>query len=108
MHVTRSACAAELFVGGDALDQGWFVAQILHEAELGQLLASGVRTLRGQGGFIPVAFYVTPCPSLPPPQRLSSRPCSQALAVPRSVLERSAGQERIDVLDLERNPRHAC
>ena len=48
----------DLFSAGDALGQCMIVAQILHETEHGEFSAAHAPTLRGQGGFLPMALYV--------------------------------------------------
>ena len=58
-HVTRSTFAAELLSGGDAVDQGLLLSQLLHEITHGPLTAAEARNQRLSGGYkIPQVLYL--------------------------------------------------
>ena len=58
-HVTRSTFAAELLSGGDAVDQGMLLSQLMHELASGPITATEARELRLKGGYkIPQILYV--------------------------------------------------
>ena len=58
-HVTRSTFAAELLSGGDAVDQGMLLSQLMHELASGPITATEARELRLTGGYkIPQILYV--------------------------------------------------
>ena len=58
-HVTRSTCSAELLSGGDAVDHGLLLSQMLHEIPKGPMTAEEARGQRIAGKFlIPMVLYV--------------------------------------------------
>ena len=58
-HVTRSTFAAELLSGGDAVDQGMLMSQLLHEVIVGPMTATEARSQRINGTYkIPQVLYV--------------------------------------------------
>ena len=62
-HVTRSTFAAELLSGGDAVDQGMLLSQLLHELASGPVTATEARELRLNGGYnIPQVVYIDAMP----------------------------------------------
>jgi len=57
--VTRSTFSAELLSGGDSVDQGLLMSQLMHEMVHGPLTATEARELRLTGGFkIPMVLYI--------------------------------------------------
>ena len=62
-HVTRITFVAELISGGDAVDQGMLLSQLLHELACGPVTATEARELRLNGGYkIPQVLYVDAMP----------------------------------------------
>ena len=58
-HVTRSAFSAELLSGGDAVDQGLLLSQLMHELAHGPMSAVEARNQRLSGGYkIPQVLYL--------------------------------------------------
>ena len=58
-HVTRSTFAAELLSGGDAVDHGLLLSQMLHEVLEGPMTAVEARNQRIAGRFsVPMVLYV--------------------------------------------------
>ena len=58
-HVTRSTFAAELLSGGDAVDQGLLLSQLMHELAHGHISATEARSQRLSGGYkIPQVLYL--------------------------------------------------
>jgi len=58
-HVTRNTFAAELLSGGDAVDQGMLLSQLLTETTHGQMSATEARNQRLSGGYeVPQVLYL--------------------------------------------------
>ena len=58
-HVVRSTFAAELLSGGDAVDQGLLLSQLMHELAHGPMTAVEARNQRLTGGYkIPQVSYL--------------------------------------------------
>ena len=58
-HVVRSTFAAELLSGGDAVDQGLLLSQLMHELAHGPMTAVEARNQRLTGGYkIPQVLYL--------------------------------------------------
>ena len=57
--MVRSTFAAELLSGGDAVDQGLLLSQLMHELDQGSTIAVEARNLRLTGGYkIPQVLFL--------------------------------------------------